>query len=33
LWERINIAGFLLWVAVLAITLLREPERKEKGQS
>lgn len=33
LWERINIAGFLLWVAVLAITLLREPERKEKDQS
>jgi hypothetical protein len=33
LWERINIAGFLLWIAVLAITLLREPERKEKGQS
>lgn len=31
LWERINIAGFLLWVAVLAIALLREPERKEKG--
>ncbi|HUX89233.1 MAG TPA: DUF998 domain-containing protein [Gallionellaceae bacterium] len=30
LWERINIAGFLLWVAVLAIALLREPERKEK---
>jgi hypothetical protein len=23
LWERINIAGFLLWVVVLAITLLR----------
>jgi len=23
LWERINIMGFLLWVAVLAIALLR----------
>jgi hypothetical protein len=33
LWERINIAGFLLWIAVLAITLLRQPEGKEKGQS
>lgn len=32
LWERINIAAFLLWVVVLAITLLREPERKEKDQ-
>jgi len=30
LWERINIAAFLLWVAVLAIALLREPERKEQ---
>jgi hypothetical protein len=25
LWERINIAGFLLWVLVLAIALMREP--------
>jgi hypothetical protein len=33
LWERINIFGFLLWVAVLSIALLREPEHKEKGQS
>lgn len=27
-WERINIGVFLLWVAVLAIVLLREPDRK-----
>ncbi|MDH4284301.1 MAG: DUF998 domain-containing protein [Gallionellaceae bacterium] len=33
LWERINIAVFLLWLAVLAIALLREPERKEQGGS
>jgi hypothetical protein len=26
IWERINIAVFLLWVAVLAATLLRVPE-------
>jgi hypothetical protein len=25
-WERINIGAFLLWVVVLAVTLLRRPE-------
>jgi len=31
-WERINIGVFLLWVAVLAIVLLRELDRKEEGR-
>src|SRR5262245_24411607 len=26
-WERINITAFMLWVAVLAATLLRDPNR------
>jgi hypothetical protein len=25
-WERINIGGFLLWVIVLAVMLLRQPD-------
>lgn len=29
LWERISIYGFLLWVAVLAIALLRPGERRQ----
>ena len=23
MWQRINIAGYMVWIAVLAITLLR----------
>jgi len=27
-WERINVGVFLLWVVVLAVTLLRIPDRR-----
>jgi hypothetical protein len=30
-WERTNIASYLLWVVVLAITLLRAPARDRAG--
>lgn len=30
--ERINLYGYVLWVAVLAIALLREPGRKEEDK-
>jgi hypothetical protein len=26
-WERLDIALFLVWIVVLAVRLLREPER------
>jgi hypothetical protein len=29
-WERINIAGFLLWIVVLAVALLRKKDGQEK---
>ncbi len=32
LWERINIAAFLLWVVVLAIALLRAPAERQDGR-
>jgi hypothetical protein len=30
-WERINIGAYLLWVVVLAMTLLRAPELGDEG--